>query len=148
MIQVDVHDCNHKKPTIWVQEHRWIWEQEYQACLLPWAIVHHKNEIKDDNRPENLVAMMRYQHITYIPTRKSKKQLSIREVKKKEGSLTAFIHRSKNIDRKYCSTCQRWIDPSEIKIGKHGYKYHIECDERIRNGPRWTKMREDVKRIE
>src|ERR1043165_829526 len=36
------------------REHRKIWEKHYNACLLPWADVHHKNKVRADNRIENL----------------------------------------------------------------------------------------------
>jgi hypothetical protein len=35
-------------------EHRWIYEQHYNCCLLPWIDIHHKNGKRDDNRIENL----------------------------------------------------------------------------------------------
>jgi hypothetical protein len=38
----------------YVPEHRWIYEQYYNVCLLPWIDIHHKNGIRDDNRIENL----------------------------------------------------------------------------------------------
>jgi len=41
----------------YIMEHRLIWELYNNAMLLPWANVHHKNEIKSDNRIENLEAM-------------------------------------------------------------------------------------------
>ena len=45
-----------------VLEHRYIWEQYHKACLLDWSNVHHINHKRDDNKIENLQAMMNYQH--------------------------------------------------------------------------------------
>jgi hypothetical protein len=41
-----------------VMYHRLVWEEVHNASLLPWANVIHVNGIRDDNRPENLKAMM------------------------------------------------------------------------------------------
>lgn len=48
----------------YVMEHRLVWEEYYKACLLSWVDIHHKNGITNDNRIENLEAMMHGKHTT------------------------------------------------------------------------------------
>lgn len=66
------HKFANKQGTIY--QHRLVWEEFHKATLLSWADIHHINGIKDDNRPENLEAMMKAQHIY----RHAKKDLSNR----------------------------------------------------------------------
>ena len=50
-------------PNGWVYEHRIVFEEYYQCCLIPKiSAIHHKNDVKDDNRIENLEGMSRRQH--------------------------------------------------------------------------------------
>lgn len=46
----------------YVLEHRLVWEEYHKAVLLPWGDCHHINDIKDDNRIENLQGMMHGLH--------------------------------------------------------------------------------------
>ena len=47
----------------YIQEHRLVAEQTIGRKLGSDEVVHHKNEIRDDNRPENLVVMTRAEHM-------------------------------------------------------------------------------------
>lgn len=47
----------------YVLEHRIIWEQYHNACLLPWSHVHHRDGNKKNNDIDNLEGMTSIQHI-------------------------------------------------------------------------------------
>lgn len=73
-----------------VMEHRLVVEEELGRYLLPSEKVHHKNKIKNDNRPENLeVFSCQAAHLTTITplTRLDKLEAEMREVKKENRLL-------------------------------------------------------------
>lgn len=55
----DHHRAYHDR---YVAQHTLVFEEFYHCCLVDWGLVHHINEVKDDNRIENLKGMTKSQH--------------------------------------------------------------------------------------
>lgn len=47
----------------YIWEHQFVWENANEMYLPDGWVIHHMNGIKDDNRPENLKAVSRKEHI-------------------------------------------------------------------------------------
>ncbi len=68
----------------YVLEHILVWEQSNHKTLPDGWVVHHLNGIKDDNRPDNLLAMPTSKHDNFIPALKAR----IRELESQLNEAT------------------------------------------------------------
>ncbi len=53
-VLIRVHGHPYANSTGYIREHRLVMEEQIGRYLSPDEVVHHLNEVKDDNRPENL----------------------------------------------------------------------------------------------
>ena len=75
----------------YVWEHILVWENTHKKELPKGWVIHHLNGIKDDNRPENLLAMKRGEHINLGNAYKERiRQLEL-YIKKLESMPTGEI---------------------------------------------------------
>ena len=63
-IYMPEHPRADKYHGLYVAEHRLVWEKAHNQLLPEGYLIHHLNGIKDDNRPENLVALQPKRHST------------------------------------------------------------------------------------
>lgn len=72
-----------------VREHRLVWEEANGRRLRSSEDVHHINGVKDDNRPENLVALTRAEHIAHHGPLNLAESWKDREAQSRKGKLGA-----------------------------------------------------------
>lgn len=82
-------DHPHTHDGKYVREHILVWEQFHGRALPKGYIIHHLNGIRDDNRPENLVAVPRRQHECRTVPKLLQKR--IRELEETIFSLNSLI---------------------------------------------------------
>jgi hypothetical protein len=77
----------------YVFEHILVWEKVHQRQVPKGWVIHHLNGIRNDNRPENLVAMPRGKHIDLAAPYKKR----IRELEAKVELLTKALEQNQLI---------------------------------------------------
>lgn len=70
----------------YILEHRLVYEEFYKCCLLPWSDIHHLNGKKQDNKIENLEALIHGKHTLH-------------------HNLKKLEERRKEIAKRICSYC-------------------------------------------
>lgn len=93
----------------YVYEHVLVMEGILGRFLSDEEVVHHINEIKTDNRPDNLML---------FPNQREHRIFHIR--------LRA-LQECGNPDYRQCTFCKQWDDPSNLKIRPHSSNYHTKC---------------------
>jgi hypothetical protein len=66
-----IHKPNHPKvrKNNYILEHRVIFEEYYNCCLLPWTDVHHKDGNKQNNDINNLEPIFHNKHVIIEKTK-------------------------------------------------------------------------------
>ncbi len=84
-----VRHPNHERASRgYVREHILVWEKTYNRKLPMDHVIHHLNGIKDDNRPENLIALKSGEHIKVAePYKKRIRELELEIAKLKQPSF-------------------------------------------------------------
>ena len=92
---VRIYNPSHHRATIshYVLEHILVWEEYNKRQLLKGYLIHHLNGIKNDNRPQNLVAMKNGEHIHQTEPFKKK----IRELEIENRQLRRALEDSQSI---------------------------------------------------
>lgn len=119
-----LHDkgkCKHSSGYVWkrcedhprshngyVLEHTLVAEEKIGRLLLQEERVHHENEIKSDNRPDNL---------TVFPNEKSHQQHHVR---------MKALRACGNPDWRACKFCRNYDAPEHLRFAKYA-TYHLEC---------------------
>lgn len=80
---VYIYQGNHR----YIPEHRLIWETTHSKSLPKGWVIHHLNGIRNDNRPENLVAFPDRRHRHIIGAMKERIHVLEDEVKHLKGAL-------------------------------------------------------------
>lgn len=81
-----------RNSTVW--EHLLVWEQHNGQSLPEGWVIHHLNGVRDDNRPENLVALPKKVHAGEKPSRlliaKLRQRVRDLEAQLSQGCFPAF----------------------------------------------------------
>lgn len=117
-----------------VLEQVMVFEEYHKCCILRWGVVHHINEVKTDNRIENLQGMTRAQHVSLhqvdkrIPANRKccKCGLSKTNVGKDGTAKWSVVDRAANLF--HCNACYSHEQRQKHKEERREYSriYHYK----------------------
>lgn len=124
----------------WEQAHRMIAQAMY-GDIPKGFVVHHKNEIKKDNRPENLEPMSMREHS--LLTLNQHKDKIITAVRKYKRSAEGRAEQSARCKRQWAENRERMMEANRSFRARPGYR------ERLREGAAafWSDPEKRAKRI-
>lgn len=97
----------------YVREHRLVMEEKLRRFLLPEEVVHHINNIKDDNRLENLVVMTAREHMSFHSSNR------------RDFNFVCSCGNTKHYGKGLCKRCygNDWRKKNIYKVRKYNEKH-------------------------